>query len=55
MRSIIRRFLKRRKPFMLSNIQFDRIIASLDGTGGYVIKASELTYWIEKIVNEERR
>lgn len=51
------KFIKRlfvRKPYKLSKIALSAILDSLDETGGFLMKPSELKYWIEKIVNEER-
>lgn len=45
---------EKRKPFKLSEHYLSVIIDSLDQTGGFLIKESELRYWIEKIVNEDR-
>jgi hypothetical protein len=39
--------------FTLSSEDFERIVDSLDQTGGYVIKEMELRYWIEYYVNRE--
>jgi len=41
--------------FELSNDNLISIIDSLDDTGGYLIKASELRYWIEYFVNKDRK
>jgi hypothetical protein len=40
--------------FTLSDEDFAKIIDSLDSTGGYLVKESELRYWIEKFVNRDR-
>lgn len=40
------------EKFELSEKEFYKIIDSLDDTGGYLIKGSELKYWIEYYVNE---
>lgn len=40
------------KKFELPEKEFDRIIDSLDDTGGYLIKGWELKHWIEYYVNE---
>lgn len=39
--------------FELSDKDFDRIIFSLDETGGYLIKETELRFWIEFFVKRE--
>ena len=46
--------LKRKQSYKLSDKALSIIIDSLDDTGGYLIKESELRYWIERIVNEDR-
>jgi len=50
-----KRLLKERQPYHLSVEQLLTIIDSLDDTGGFVIKESELRFWIERIVNEDRK
>ena len=40
--------------FKLSDENLAGVIGSLDETGGYLIKESELRYWIETFVNRER-
>lgn len=45
---------EKRKPFKLSEHYLSVIIDSFDQTGGFLIKESELRYWIERIVNEDR-
>jgi len=44
---------KEKEPFKLSDDHLELITDSLDDTAGYLIKASTLRYWIERIVNEE--
>ncbi len=41
------------RDFKLSDRQMQKIIDSLDETGGFLIKESELKYWIEYFVNNE--
>lgn len=48
------KWFRKRKPFKLNNRYLSDIIDGLDDTGGYIIKESELRYWIERIVNEDR-
>lgn len=38
-------------PFELTELEMDMIVDSLDDTGGYLIKESELKHWIEYYVN----
>ncbi len=45
---------KEKEPFKLSEHYLSTIIDSLDQTGGFLVKESELRYWIERIVNEDR-
>jgi len=40
--------------FKLSPAELERAIDSLDETGGFLIKGSELKYWIEYYVNKHR-
>ena len=44
-----------KKPYRLSDEDLNDIIDSLDQTGGVLIKESELRYWIERLVNEDRK
>ncbi len=39
--------------FKLSESELEKIVDSLDETGGYLIKEKELIYWIEYFVNRE--
>ena len=41
-------------PFKLSNEQLNTMTESFDSTAGWLVKDSELKYWIEKFVNENR-
>ena len=50
----IHRVSKKRQSYKLPDVVLSTLVDSLDETGGYVIKESELRYWIEKIVNEDR-
>lgn len=45
---------KEKEPYKLSDEDLEIITESLDDTAGYLIKASTLRYWIERIVNEDR-
>ncbi|GAG69763.1 unnamed protein product [marine sediment metagenome] len=45
---------RKKQPYKLSDTGLSTIVDSLDETGGYLIKESELRYWIERIVNEDR-
>ena len=52
-------FIRMRKEqhpeeFKMSDKDFDKIIDSLDETAGFLIKESELRYWIEYFVNKDR-
>ena len=47
--------LRKKQPYELSDEDLSIIIDSLDDTGGYLIKESELRYWIERAVNEDRK
>ena len=42
------------EEFKMSDKDFDKIIDSLDETAGFLIKESELRYWIEYFVNKDR-
>ena len=42
-------------PFKTTDEAMNKIIDSLDGTGGYIIKSNELKYWIDHFVNEDRK
>ena len=42
------------EQFKLSPTELERVIDSLDETGGFLIKGSELKYWIEYYVNKHR-
>lgn len=42
------------ETYKLSDEDLSDLLDNLDGTGGYLIKESELRYWIERIVNEDR-
>jgi len=50
----LRRLCRKREPYKLSDKDYLTIIDSLDDIGGFLIKESELTYWIERLVNEDR-
>ena len=41
------------RDFKLSDKQMEKIVDSLDGTGGFLVKESELRYWIEYFVDRE--
>jgi len=43
-----------KNPFVLSDEQLQQMTDDLDGTCGWLIKDSELKYWIAKFVNEDR-
>lgn len=45
---------KEKESYKLSDDDLEVITDSLDDTAGYLIKASTLRHWIEKIVNEDR-
>jgi len=42
------------EPYKLSDTELATVIENLDETGGYLIKESELRFWIEHFVNTDR-
>ena len=50
-----KRLLRKRQPYKLPDMYLSFIINNLDETSGFLIKESELRYWIERIVNEDRK
>ncbi len=46
--------IKTKEPFAISQTEVDNILNSLDETGGFLMKESELKYWIEFFVNKHR-
>lgn len=51
----LRRLARKRQLYKLSDEDLLDIMDSLDDTGGFLIKESELVYWIERLVNEDRK
>ena len=42
------------EPYHVTETDLDEIFASLDDTGGFLIKSSELQYWIDEHVKRDR-
>lgn len=51
----LRKVSSKKQPYKLSEEGLFNIVNSLDDTAGFLIKESTLKYWIERMVNEDRK